>query len=315
MGYRGRNIAISMLLVAALLVPLWLWMRPIAPDAPTGGFVPSSTPTRGAASVAVDLTLMPAIELQKDIFTEHYPETKVSLMPEPSGRTLLRLLDRVAGGAVIEGALTSDEQAIIASMHRPVRREPIARDALVFIVNRSNPLRSISIPQLRGIFSGKVTEWSSAGGGQGRIIPCVDGGDYRARATLSTALYGRVSRLSAWAAADRAALIERVASDVSAAAVVTLPAYAGILRSQDAGRVRALPIRRSDGDAAVAPSPATLYSGDYPLVTFVYYVYDPDDQTARGFGAWLSKEGQKYFERGDLAPYRQVVRTIILDQP
>lgn len=313
MGYRGRNIAISMLLVAALLVPLWLWMRPPAQDAPTNSFVPSSTPTRGAASVAVDLTLMPAIELQKNIFTEHYPDAKVSLVPEPSGRTLLRLLDRVTGGAVIEGALTADEQQIIRSTHRPVRREPIAKDALVFIVNRSNPLRSISIPQLKGIFSGKVAEWSGVGGGQGRIITCVDGGDYRAQATLSTALYGRVSRLSAWAAADQAALIGRVASDVSAAAVVTLPAYARILRSPDAGKIKALPLALRDGDEPVAPSPATLYSGDYPLVTLVCYVYDPNDPTARGFGAWLSKEGQKYFERGDLAPYRQVVRTIILD--
>lgn len=312
MGYRGRNIAISLLLLGALLTPLWLWMRPPSPGAPASRLVPSSSPTRGAARVAVDKTLMPAIELQKELFTEHYPETTVSLKAEPSGRTLLRLVDRVVGGAVIEGALTRDEQAIIASMHRPVRREPIARDALVFIVNRANPLGSISLPQLQRIFSGNVTAWQQVGGGQGKIVPCVDGDDYRAQATLSTALYGKASRLSAWAAANRSALIERVASDVSAAAVVTLPTYAGILRSPDAGRIKALPLRRSDGDKPVLPSPATLYSGDYPLVSLVCYVYDPHDPTARGFGAWLSKEGQKYFERGDLAPYRQVVRTIIL---
>ena len=36
------------------------------------------------------------------------------------------------------------------------------------------------------------------------------------------------------------------------------------------------------------------------------------NMVATGFGAWLAKEGQKLFERGDMAPYEQLVRTIML---
>ena len=41
---------------------------------------------------------------------------------------------------------------------------PIGRDALVFIVNKANPLQDISGAQIRGIYSGKITTWEELGG-------------------------------------------------------------------------------------------------------------------------------------------------------
>lgn len=41
---------------------------------------------------------------------------------------------------------------------------PIGRDALVFIVNESNPVKSLTQQQLIDIYSGKITNWSEVGG-------------------------------------------------------------------------------------------------------------------------------------------------------
>lgn len=41
---------------------------------------------------------------------------------------------------------------------------PIGRDALVFIVNESNPVESLTQQQLIDIYSGKITNWSEVGG-------------------------------------------------------------------------------------------------------------------------------------------------------
>jgi ABC-type phosphate transport system substrate-binding protein len=41
---------------------------------------------------------------------------------------------------------------------------PIGLDALVFITNTDNPVDSLTIEQIRGIFSGEITNWSEVGG-------------------------------------------------------------------------------------------------------------------------------------------------------
>ncbi|NTU87672.1 MAG: hypothetical protein HGA58_06470 [Chlorobiaceae bacterium] len=60
------------------------------------------------------------------------------------------------------------------------------------------------------------------------------------------------------------------------------------------------------------PSEQHIYDGQYPLATLVYYIYIPGNPLAAGLGSWLSREGQKGFERNYLAPLRQLPRTIIL---
>jgi len=312
MDPRARNIIIAIILFVGLLVPVWMWMRTPTKTYRTGSLVPVETATRGDASVAVDRSLLKVMQLQSRSFTDHYPNVKVSLSPEPSGRTLLRLLDREAGAAVVDGGLIREEDSVVSSMKRPVKKEPIARNALVFIVNRANPVIAINLGDLKRVFSGSAKEWKNLGGQAGEIVACVDGSDFRSQAILSEALYGKAHRLSATAMPDIGSVISRVAEDERACAIVTLPEYASALKSVNSARIKALPVSRKAGDAPVEATPASVYAGQYPLVSIVYYLYDPYDPTAKGFGAWLAKEGQTLFERGDIAPYHQTVRTIIL---
>jgi phosphate transport system substrate-binding protein len=44
------------------------------------------------------------------------------------------------------------------------RMIPVAWDALVVVVHKSNPIDSISLRQLRGLYQGKITNWSQLGG-------------------------------------------------------------------------------------------------------------------------------------------------------
>ena len=48
---------------------------------------------------------------------------------------------------------------------------PIGRDAFVFIVNMENPLEDISVPQVRQVYSGEITQWDQLGvQGIGEIV-------------------------------------------------------------------------------------------------------------------------------------------------
>lgn len=47
---------------------------------------------------------------------------------------------------------------------------PVAREPLAIIVNKANPISSLTTPQVRDIFSGKIKYWSEVGGRHERIV-------------------------------------------------------------------------------------------------------------------------------------------------
>jgi len=312
MNHRFRNVVIILILAAGIVVPLWLWMRPPASEIEVRSVVSGPTPISGSLTVAVDRSLMPVAIIQSQTFSERYGKASITLDGDAM-RPVLQLLRREAGAALIEGALSAAEDSVMTSMQRPVKQQPVARNALVLVVNRANPVRSFSLDDLRMIFSSDATEWKSLGGQSGPVVACLNGSDLRSRLVLSSLLFGHQDSLQASAEPSLDDLLERVASDRNAVAVITMPAWAKALRDGAYGdRIRAVPLVGDDGGAPVDASPDTVYRGDYPLSTVVLYLYDPYEPLATGFGAWLAKEGQKLFERGDMAPYQQLVRTIII---
>jgi phosphate transport system substrate-binding protein len=52
-----------------------------------------------------------------------------------------------------------------------IKAVPIARDALVFIVNWKNPVAGLSIEQVRNVYTGKITNWADLGGERETIKP------------------------------------------------------------------------------------------------------------------------------------------------
>ncbi len=56
-----------------------------------------------------------------------------------------------------------------AEEHEGLVRLPFARDVVVFVVGKGVKVRSLSVPQLAAIFSGKITDWQGVGGAPGPI--------------------------------------------------------------------------------------------------------------------------------------------------
>ncbi len=310
MNHRFRDVVIALILAAGIIAPVWLWMRAPSSENQLGSAISGPTPISGTLAVAVDRSLQPVAKIQANAFVEQYPQAKIDLSTE-STRPVLQLLERRVAAALIEGALSAREDSLLSTLKRPLKRQPVARNALVLVVNRANPVRAVSMDNLKALFSGKISDWKALGGSPGRIVACLDGSNLRARTLLSELLFGKTEALVASAEPDMPRLLQRVRSDRYSLAVMTLPEYAVALRSgDDAGSIRAVPV--SAGGDPVSASSETVYTGKYPLSTDIFYLYDPYNPLATGFGAWLSKEGQKLFERGDMAPYEQLVRTIII---
>lgn len=61
-----------------------------------------------------------------------------------------------------EHAKTTEDERVSNNFEWDIA--PIGRDALVFIVNESNPITNITTEQARDIYSGKITNWKEVGG-------------------------------------------------------------------------------------------------------------------------------------------------------
>lgn len=50
---------------------------------------------------------------------------------------------------------------------------PIAKDAFVFIVNANNPVKNLTVEQVKKIYMGEITNWKEVGGNDAPIVPYV----------------------------------------------------------------------------------------------------------------------------------------------
>ena len=266
------------------------------------------TAKSGSMSVAVDRHLEGIAGNQAESFTLSYPDAKVTLLPDDLGKSLKHLLEGKVRAAFICGEPGSAEDSLFARLHRPLRREPVARDAIVCIVNRRNPATRISIRELGYLLSEQ---------GKESMLPLVRADDFRFLSLLARVTGKKKGELRPWSCRSDAELIERVSTDQRAIGLLfrssldrALMITSGERKSES--RFRILPIAKG-GEVSSMPTQQNIFDGSYPLVTLVYYLYYPGDALAAGFGSWLSSSaGQKTFERSSLAPYRLVERTIIL---
>lgn len=69
------------------------------------------------------------------------------------------------------GAKPSSQQEIYASEQgTEYIYTPIGNEAFVFFVHKDNPIESLTIEQIKGIYSGKITNWKDVGGKDEEIV-------------------------------------------------------------------------------------------------------------------------------------------------
>lgn len=263
--------------------------------------------TEGTLRLAADASIAEAAGAQAKIFTAHYPDAAVSVTPELTGKTLLMLLKKESGAALVNGVLLPEEDSLLARPALLGRKEPVARDALICVVSRRSPLDSVTTEALGTMLSGRE-------GSKREFVVWTARNDYRLLATLRHLLDTGNAKLHAMQADSDSLLVEKTAADPRAAGLLYLSAWNTLsLSEKNRSRLRILPVASAKtGSGAVMPSEQHIYDGRYPLATIVHYIYIPGNPLAAGFGSWLSREGQKGFERSYLAPFRQLPRTIIL---
>ena len=76
----------------------------------------------------------------------------------------INLIDGNADIILTHRTLSPDEKTHAESEGVTLIETPIALDAFVFVVNKNNPVKSLTISQIQKIYTGEITNWSGVGG-------------------------------------------------------------------------------------------------------------------------------------------------------
>jgi phosphate transport system substrate-binding protein len=175
-------------------------------------------------------------------------------------------------------------------------RVSVALDGIAVFLHEENPVTELSFAQLKGIYTGSITNWKEVGGPDTRII-----------------LYGRENNSGTYAFFKKKVLNKEDYSDYTQ----TLPGTAAVVNavSKDkngigyggiawAKGVKFAAVKKDDESKAVLPSTETVSNGSYPISRDLYWFFNgkPDGALKDLLNWALSEEGQKVAEKIDYVP-------------
>lgn len=175
-------------------------------------------------------------------------------------------------------------------------RVSVALDGIAVFLNKDNPLTELSLEQLKGIYTGEITNWKQVGGPAHAIII------YGRENNSGTYVFFKEHVLKSQDYAEQTQTLPGTAAVVNAVSKDKFGiGYGGI--AWESG-VKTAAVKKDAGSPAVAPDMETVTSGAYPISRELYWFFNgaPTGDT-RDFLNWaLSPEGQKIATEVDYIP-------------
>jgi phosphate transport system substrate-binding protein len=205
---------------------------------------------------------------------------------------------------MIFAAAPSDEQKQeAAAKGLSYTLTPIGREAFVFLVNEQNPVKSLSVEQLRDIYSGKINDWKDVGGAPEKIMAFQrNEGSGSQTAMLRGVMRGTPMRkpLEAEYVGGMGGLLRGVAGyrNFGNAIGYSFRYYATAMNSVPGIRLLAV--------NGIEPTVENIRNGSYPFTNdfYIVTVRPPSENAARLRDWFVSDEGQQFIAEAGYVPLR-----------
>jgi len=195
--------------------------------------------------------------------------------------------------------MNDKEKSLLRSrQNKDVKEIPVALDGVAIYVHQASPIKTITQPHLKGIYTGRITNWKEVGAPNARIIA------YSRENNSGTYVFFKEHVLGnedfardVQTLPGTAAVVNAVSKDLRSIG------YGGIAYATG---IRILPVKRDAASEAISPSLDNVQSGRYPLSRnlFFYTIGDPTGEV-KAFIDWvLSEEGQRVCEAVGYYPLR-----------
>ena len=213
-------------------------------------------------------------------------------------RLIRRETDIIFAAAPSKAQMQAAEDAGIA-----LYMTPIGREAFVFFVNSRNPVESLTVQQVQGIYSGKIANWREVGGKRQSIRPFQRAENSGSQSALERLMDGLplIEPEQEDRIAGMGGIIRQVADYRNFRNAIGFSFRFYATEMVQNGQIRLLAL---DG---VAPTRETIQTGAYPLTSEFYAVtaapvgQPPPQETDPNIAAFLdwicSPQGQSIVQR------------------
>jgi hypothetical protein len=166
---------------------------------------------------------------------------------------------------------------------------PIAREGFIFILHNSNPIDSLTVEQIRDIYTGRITNWNQVGGKDENIVPFVRNWDSGSQTAMEDFMaqepFSGTDDITMMT--SMGAMLYGVQEAGSAGIGYNIFSWSRLQDMEQMG-LKTLAIN------SVKPSNDALSDGSYPLMVYTFSFYNQGNEKAEILTQWLlSQQGQQ----------------------
>ncbi len=224
------------------------------------------------------------------------PDAVIQVSGGGSGTGIAALLNGTTDICEASRDMKPKEYELAKRNNIDVYRVSVALDGIAIFLNEENPVTNLTLAQLKGIYTGAVTNWKELGGEDATII-----------------LYGRENNSGTYAflkehVLDGEDYADRTQTLPGTAAVVNAVSkdkygigYGGLAWARG---VKFGAVKKDDTAKAVLPSVETVSDGTYPISRQLYWFFNgkPTGEIMKLTNWCLSPAGQKLAEEIGYVP-------------
>ncbi|HBC46200.1 MAG TPA: phosphate-binding protein [candidate division Zixibacteria bacterium] len=231
-----------------------------------------------------------------EVYMKAHPDVVIQVSGGGSGTGIAALLNGTTDICEASRDMKQQEYDDGKAKGINIYRVAVALDGIAVFFNEANPVKEITLAQLKGIYTGSITNWKEVGGPSHTII-----------------LYGRENSSGTYSYFKEFVLknedyAEQTQTLPGTAAVVNAVAkdkygigYGGIAYGTG---VKYAAVKKDDKSPAVEPKMESVTDGTYPISRELYWFTNGTPAgTIKDLLNWaLSPEGQKLAEETDYVP-------------
>lgn len=113
----------------------------------------SSERLSGKLSIVGSTSVSPLMEKLSEFYKKQQPKVTIDITANGSSAGITATQEKTADIGMVSRELTSEEA-------QKLKHDKIALDGIALIVNKTNAVKDISMPHIKDIYTGKITEWS-----------------------------------------------------------------------------------------------------------------------------------------------------------
>ncbi|HEY9686986.1 MAG TPA: phosphate ABC transporter substrate-binding protein [Coleofasciculaceae cyanobacterium] len=245
-------------------------------------------------------TMVHLVSSWAEDFMKTTPDIQVSVTGGGSGTGISALMNGTTDIASSSRDLSDKEKTQAAQKGLTLKEIPVGLDGLSVIANPSNPVKALSLAQLKDIFTGKITTWKAVGGPDMPILVYSresSSGTYAffQEHVLQKQNYTKSARLMP----ASSGIVEAVAADEGGLG------YVGLDYAEKAqGRIHILGVKPDAESTAVMPTVETVQNKSYPIARELYLIVPgkPSEAAQKFVTYAISKEGQNIVQQSGYIP-------------